>query len=156
MLQKNNVLGASRSNANHLFRLFSLTACVALAACAHAPTPSDIALGASFTANILADGTKLFTYSERRLGRDEDMIDERRERGMAGQGDERVRPPMSRSRSAQSLQRNLAAMLAQNHYCRDNYMVLEQYEERTGYVIRGECRDPATDSDRQLFPQSKK
>lgn len=122
-----------------------------LSACSNQPTTADIPVGASFTANILADGTKLFVYSERRMNREREELEEERE--LTGQRSDRPRPKVSGARIAQNVQRNVGAMLAQNHYCRDGYLVLEQYEERTGYVVRGECRDTANESDRRLFPR---
>lgn len=81
--------------------------------------------------------------------RERDALEE--ERQFNSQRSDRPQPKASAARIAQNVQRNLGAMLAQNRYCRDGYVVLEQYEERTGYVIRGECRDSANENDRRLF-----
>ncbi len=117
-------------------------------ACSHAPSASDIPANVSFTTNILANDTKLFTYTVGGMrggpGGEGDMDDMPPARG--GMGGARKGP------SVQSLLRGVEAMLAQNHYCRDGFVVLEQYEQRLGYVVRGECRDSASHLDREKFP----
>ena len=45
----------------------------------------------------------------------------------------------------------LEALLELNRYCRDGYVTLEQYRMGMQQVIRGECRDDATEADRQRF-----
>lgn len=119
-----------------------------LSACSHTPSIDDIPPGATFTTKILADDTKLFTYSQRfgRRGPNEGDMDDRA-------SEERIRSGSS-NRTAQIAQtglRGVQAMLAQNHYCRDGYMVLEQYEQHGSYIIRGECRDAANAADRSKF-----
>lgn len=121
-----------------------------LSACSHTPSVDDIPPGATFTTKILADDTKLFTYSQRfgRRGRSEGDMDD-------SASEERIRSENSH-RTAQVAQmglRGVQAMLAQNHYCRDGYMVLEQYEQHGSYIIRGECRDAANAAERSKFPQ---
>lgn len=119
------------------------------AACGNAPSARDVPPGASFAANILADGTKLFTFSTHL-----------------------PRPPMETARSLQAQERQeaegrrlmridptesskkaLQAMMQENNYCREGYVLHELYEDRTDYVIRGECRDAATDADRARYPR---
>jgi hypothetical protein len=118
-------------------------------ACGHAPSARDVPPGASFAANILDDGTKLFTFSTHL-----------------------PRPPMETARSLQAQERQeaeghrrtridpsedsrkaLQAMMQENKYCREGYVLHELYEDRTDYVIRGECRDGATDADRARYPR---
>jgi len=117
-----------------------------LAACSHTPTAADIPPGATFTANILADNTKLFVYTQR-LGRGGPPRDEYAAIDGPG-GRERE---AERAHAPQIAKNGVQAMLAQNHYCRDGYMVLEQYDQRGSYVVRGECRDAATADDRNKF-----
>lgn len=122
-----------------------------LSGCGHTPTAADIPPGASFTANILADDTKLFVYSQGGRGMggrgpDGELPDARQEmprEGRDGRRGARAAPP--------DLQKAVTAMIEQNHYCRDGYMVLEQYEQHGAYIVRGECRDAATPADRQKF-----
>lgn len=125
-----------------------------MSACSHTPTASDIPPGAKFTTKILADDTKLFVYSQRfgrrgaNGGDGEDGMGEAHGRGEGiGSGGP------SRAQAAQIALRGVEAMLAQNHYCRDRYVVLEQYDEHGSYIIRGECRDAADSADREKFSQ---
>lgn len=125
-------------------RCAALGALAVLAACAHAPGPADIPPAASFDAQILDNGTKLFVYRQRGLGGPQREDDDPRRSG----------PPQRRLSSEQMqkiAQRGIAAMLAQNGYCRDGYMVLEQYEQQRSYVVRGECRDAANATDREKY-----
>lgn len=115
-----------------------------LSACGHTPTAADIPSGASFTATILADGTKLFLYKQPgfRGPPEEDRVGSL-ERGQRGPTTEQMQ---------KIALRGVVATLAQNHYCRTGYMVLEQYPQQRSYVVRGECREPADQADREKFP----
>lgn len=121
-----------------------------LVACSHAPSAGDIPSGVDFATKILADDTKLFTYSQRFM---------RGESGASGDADYTTidNPKMMRERDGmraaltKSSRKGLEVTLTQNHYCRDGYMVLEQYEQHGSYIIRGECRDAATSADREKF-----
>ena len=125
----------------------SMTA-LGLVACSNTPDASDIPPGAEFATKILADDTKLFTYSQRFM-----------RGGMRAPetGDFQTidNPQMMRDRDnmraaiSKASRKGLEAMLAQNNYCRDGYMVIEQYEQHGSYIIRGECRDSATNTDRE-------
>lgn len=42
--------------------------------------------------------------------------------------------------------------LAQNGYCREGYLELESDFERGDATLRGECREAASEADRQQFP----
>jgi hypothetical protein len=122
---------------------FAATLFAALSACSQAPTVADIPRGASFTPTILTDGTKLFVY---------------RQRGFGGPPNENEVGPSERAQRGPNTeqmqkmaQRGATAMLMQNHYCREGFMVLEQYEQQRSFVLRGECRDAADASDREKF-----
>lgn len=116
---------------------------VSIAACSHTPSAADIPPQASFTANILADNTKLFVYRQRGFGGPprEDEV---------GSLDRGERRPKTEDEQKMA-RRGVEAMLMQNHYCRDGYMVLEQYEQQRSFVVRGECRDAADASDREKY-----
>lgn len=119
-------------------------------ACSHSPSASDIPPGANFSTQILADDTKLFTYTQRFMRGGPEM---------SGDVDYTTidNPKMMRERDGmratitKASRKGLEGMLAQNNYCRDGYMVLEQYEQHGSYIIRGECRDGATGADRERF-----
>jgi len=119
---------------------------LAAAGCGHKPGPGDVPPGSEFTADILADGTKLFVFSVpmARPGRGGDV---RREL----QDDDEMQ--RARRQPSHPGPQALQAMLAQNGYCREGYMVLEQYEQQHRYVTRGECRDDASEQDRERFPK---
>ena len=130
-------------------RAWLLGALLGAAGCAqHQPGPGDIVPGSEFNANILENGTKLFVFSVpmARPGRGGDV---RREM------DDEEQMQRARREASHPGPQALQAMLAQNGYCRDGYLVLEQYEQQRRYVTRGECRDDATGQDRERFPQQK-
>lgn len=120
-----------------------------LSACSHTPSAADIPPGATFTTKILADDTKLFVYSQRFArrgpngGEGDDGLNEAPERGGSGRSAEMAKISL----------RGVEAMLAQNHYCRDGYVVLEQYDQHGSYFIRGECRDAVNAAERSKFSQ---
>lgn len=121
-----------------------------LVACGSTPGARGVPPGANFAANILPDGTKLFTFSThlphpptegvRGASAYRDGEDEQAER--------RRRMPVN---LADANKRALQEMLQENSYCREGYLLHELYEDRTEYVIRGECRDAATDADRARY-----
>lgn len=132
-----------------------------LSACTHTPSPQDIPAGSSFTTNILPDDTKLFNYT---IGRAEKSRDNPREdeSSPTDDSDQRSRTggkgrgshdggKSHNSPSTQDVQKGVVAVLAQNHYCREGYVVLEQYQAKTGYIVRGECRDAADSADKAKF-----
>jgi len=121
---------------------------VLLAACGHTPSAQDIPPGANFTANILADGTKLFTFSTRLPHQPHEGGDNTVRRDEGRPSDDR---PRMHADMAQNNKKALQAMLLENGYCRDGYVILEMFEDRTGNVIRGECRDAASDGDRAKY-----
>lgn len=118
-----------------------------LSACAHTPRPSDIPPGSMFSTKILTNDTKLFTYALRLKRGPADAPD------VVGETPERGGGAGRSAQLAQVAQRAINAQLAQNQYCRDGYVVLEQFEEQQKYIVRGECRDAATSADRELFPE---
>ena len=126
----------------------TLSAVTLLAACSQAPTADDIPPSARFTTRILDNGTKLFVYSQGgrqqgSLGREGELPDARRDMPRDEERRKRVVAP--------DLDKGVTAMLTQNQYCRDGYVVLERYEQHGAFVMRGECRDAATAADRQQF-----
>lgn len=117
---------------------------VVLSACGHTPSAADIPSGASFSATILADGTKLFLYKQP---------------GFRGPPDEERLGPTERGQRGPTTEqmqkvalRGVTATLAQNQYCRTGHMVLEQYPQQRSYVVRGECRESADQADREKYP----
>jgi hypothetical protein len=134
-----------------IYGAISAITALCLAACSHTPDAGDIPPSANFTTKILANDTKLFVYSQR-FGRGRPGGEDEPYEGGQGRGSFFGGPPSSAQMSQGAL-RGVQAMLAQNHYCRDGYVVLEQYDEHGKYIVRGECRDAATSADREKFAQ---
>jgi len=87
-----------------------------------------------FSTEITGDGTKFFTYIRHLPG---------------GTGGNRGK---GKNNPENSLQEAIQARLDMNGYCRDGYLALERYQANGIARIRGECRDGATDNDREQFP----
>lgn len=66
---------------------------------------------------------------------------------------ERPRKPRPET-SARQMQNLLDEIMAQSQYCRDGYVLLGRYAGETTRRLRGECKDRATDEDRQRFPDT--
>ena len=56
--------------------------------------------------------------------------------------------------SARQMQNMLDEVMEQSQYCRDGYVLLGRYAGETARRLRGECKDRATDEDRQRFPDT--
>jgi len=95
----------------------------------HAASPGD-----EFSTEITGNGTKFFTYIRHLPAGTEPN----REKDEKKQDD--------------SLQEAVQARLDTSGYCRDGYLALERYQANGIARIRGECRDGATASDREQFP----
>jgi hypothetical protein len=89
-----------------------------------------------FSTKITGDGTKFFTYIRHMSGGT---------KGDRGKGRRKGKPD-------NSLQEAVQARLDTSGYCRDGYLALERYQANGIERIRGECRDGATDNDREQFP----
>lgn len=125
-------------------------AALSLVACSHAPSANDIPPGVDFSTKILADDSKLFVYSQRFMRGGPPTSDEMDYTTIDNPKVMRERDSM-RAMLPKVSRKGLEATLAQNNYCRDGYMVLEQYEQHGSYIIRGECREAATSADREKF-----
>lgn len=65
------------------------------------------------------------------------------------------RPPKKRPETnARQMQSMLDEVMEQSQYCRDGYVLLGRYAGETTRRLRGECKDRATDEDRQRFPDT--
>lgn len=117
--------------------LVALTLSSLLVACGSSPRQGDKIPG-TFRPDILANGTKLFTYT---LGTP--APDRRANSG--------TMPPPGTRIDLPDPHKPLRALLEQNRYCRDGYLTLQQSRMGMQQVIRGECRDAATAEDMQRF-----
>lgn len=142
----------SLSSRKKLLTVAALGATAALlAGCGSAPNASDVPPGASFAANILDDGTKLFTFELHMQRPGPGAM-----RGAGGPPDEEqaeMRRRSARANLGEASKKALQAMMLENRYCHEGYVIHEMYEDRASYVIRGECRDAATDGDRARYPR---
>jgi hypothetical protein len=63
-------------------------------------------------------------------------------------------PKQQKALSSKHMQKMLDEVMEQSGYCREGYVVLGRYAGETTRRMRGECRDRATDQDRQRFPDT--
>ena len=128
------------------------------AACSSTPGSGKVPQGADFSTEILADGTKIFKVIVRPVAPEERPAmtgpaanartsgdcfpcePGQQRGGMGGRNDKPL-----------DLKAVATTMLTDNHYCRDGFVVLEQYHQNRSQILRGECRDAADDSDRARF-----
>lgn len=68
-------------------------------------------------------------------------------------GNPRQQRPVNDGRKMQKhMQDMLDEVMEQTGYCRAGYVLLGRYAGETTRRVRGECRDRATEEDRQKFP----
>ena len=118
----------------------AMTAFAVLCLSACSGTKPAASFNDEFSTEITGDGTKFFTYIRHLPGATE---------GGRGKG---KRKGKRKGKSDNSLHEAVQARLDTNGYCRDGYLALERYQANGITRIRGECRDGATDSDREQFP----
>ncbi len=121
-----------------------------LAGCAGKAADGGAAPG-QLSTHIYDDGTKLFVYN---LRSDERLFALSPLDYRAGFSDgKRVYSPEElRKRSARRLRSGLQRSLESSQYCREGFITLSSYASYGVASLRGECRDAATASDRQRFP----
>ncbi len=132
-----------------------ITSLAVLAGCSN-QRPDRPPPNALFITDITADGSKMFEYQL--LGRSD--------QGKQGGGQGRRPPPDGGQRGDSSrqgkgggnddrreamLDRSLEEKLAETGYCREGYLVLERSTLRGSMTLRGECKEAATDADRESF-----
>ena len=109
-------------------------------ACANKP-PSSVLLHTRIT----EDGLKLFELVLPRAANaaEADVVLRQGER----------RPPEP-GFSEKRVLATLASVMEESRYCRAGYVLLGRYAGETTGRVRGECKDRATDEDRQQYPDS--
>lgn len=124
-----------------------------LAACASSPSSSDIPGGTEFTTHILDDGSKQFVLKVHARGGNKEERVNARDHGdncfPCAPGEQRA--GFRDGDRELDLKRVTKAVLAENQYCREGFVALEQYREARAQILRGECRDTATTADRTRF-----
>lgn len=73
---------------------------------------------------------------------------------MAMPGSNGRTPKQQKALSSKHMQKMLDEVMEQSGYCRDGYVLLGRYAGETTRRMRGECRDRATNEDRQRFPDT--
>lgn len=140
---------------------------VSLIACSSAPIdPTELAgkLKDRLTTDIKADGLKLFIYQANLI--DEASIRDNTERPFPHEDRMRQKSqdPQELRRSykekeaileiwGQQVELGLIKTLEMTGYCREGYFELSRMIESGRGEIRGECKEGATDADRQKFVQ---
>lgn len=100
-----------------------ISATLCLSACAG--TKPAASFKDEFSTDITGNGTKFFTY---------------------------VRRFPNDTEPDKTLRKAVQSRLDTTGYCRDGYLTLERYHANGIARIRGECREGATGSDREQFP----
>ena len=109
---------------------FTMAALAALYLSACAATKPAAPFTDEFVTEITGNGTKFFTYIRQLPGN----------------------TGSTKGQSGDNLNKAVQARLDSSGYCRDGYLALERYHANGIARIRGECRDGATGSDREQFP----
>jgi hypothetical protein len=111
-----------------------------------------------FSTNITVEGSKFFVYRLEMPQRSEQEGSRRGSRPTKGGGPDggrdRASPPArdrKGGRGADDLKQRVDQLIAENLYCRDGYVILDEYTGGGGVSLRGECRDDATPADRNRF-----
>lgn len=114
-----------------------------------------------FSTYITVDGSKFFVYRQeipqhtnrKKSGQSSHEMKGQRPSGGRGDGpqQERGRGRGPDRPDKNSLTQRVDMLIAENSYCRDGYIVLDEYTDAEGVSLRGECRDDATSEDRGRF-----
>ena len=145
-----------------MYRLLSLSVLVIAIALSSScsskkPHPAPVTY---FSTNITVEGGKFFVYRlemPQRGGQEDGGRGSRPEKGKkpgGGGGRNGASPPNNGrkgGRSEVNLKQRVDRLIAENRYCRDGYVVLDEYTGAGGVSLRGECRDGATPEDRSRF-----
>lgn len=106
----------------------------------YAPPPAEELL----IPEITADGTKFFIFQRSYLR--PEMADPGAPAVRRG---ERQSPGMSVGE--RDIERRLSLIMERTAYCRDGFFELYREQTLRGFSVRGECREDATEADRQQF-----
>ncbi|MCL1089509.1 hypothetical protein L2744_07795 [Shewanella profunda] len=143
----------------------AVLSCISLIACSSAPIdPAELAgkLKDKLTTDIKADGLKLFIYQANLV--DEKSSRDNMDRTFPHEDRMRQKPqdPSEQRRNykekeailevwGQQVELGLTKTLEMTGYCREGYFELSRIIESGRGEIRGECKEGATDADRQKF-----
>lgn len=135
-------------------RLFLLFTAFWLAACSgHSSLPSNVS--ETFTTVIHDNGTKVFAYNLA-LGQEISALSALDYQQGFTDGRRLYSPEELVKRNRRRLKSRLNSLLEDNNFCREGFITLQQYAGYATASLRGECREGASDEDRQRFPNGAK
>ncbi|WP_448549244.1 hypothetical protein [Thalassotalea fusca] len=121
----------------------------------------------SFHTKIGDDGSKTFIYGielspevirDTLKSKQRELEHSTQSRSQRGEQSKRQSPSSRRGSNnnvfgldKKSLQRQLDLLLQKNQYCREGYIELDSFIDKTSAHFRGECNDSATEADRKKF-----
>ena len=138
-------------SSSKLLAVAAMGCCAFLAACsAPGRNFSDSRLRETLEVEILPNTSKMFIY---RLQMPEDLIPSqvRIERGGWSRGDDEPAGIALGASTPKRLQENAAFVVAQMGYCREGVLIIDSSASRFNLWVKGECKEGATDLDRQTF-----
>ncbi|MDH4274727.1 MAG: hypothetical protein OEW08_06795 [Gammaproteobacteria bacterium] len=141
-----------------------LAICAFFAAACASHQEKDIFIEEAFVTNIKSNGIKIFVYNVMTGQVDKAVNDgktlpggSRRKKGKEAfvrNGVDSPRPGYvaTHNPNHHQLLKSLDIKLAETGYCRRGYLELDNFFDRSRSQIRGECKDGATQEDREKFP----
>ena len=128
---------------------FTLAAALSLAACS-SPGRHYVKdeIQETLEIEILANGSKMFVYRLRSPELPDPIM-------VARPGQTQQRPPMTgvniNHTTPERLEENAAYVVKQTGYCREGFFALDRSISRHHLWLKGECKESASDADRQRF-----
>lgn len=118
-------------------------------ACSSGPAWQAPPARESLVPEIHADGTKFFVFQR-------DYLRPEREPGFQPQGmrEPAERPEQGMRMGEFEVEERLTAIMLTTGYCRTGFFELYREQTFQSFSVRGECREEATDADREQFQQA--
>ena len=118
-------------------------------------TPSAPGIEDSFTTHIYPNGSKTFRYEFSRGDRTRPLVSYDPSGGFTD-GQRVYSAEELRRRNRRFLEEAVARKLEETAYCRNGFFELDTLISYNGGSLRGECRETATDNDRDQFPNGQR
>ena len=93
---------------------------------------------------ITAEGTKFFVLQRDYLRPEQYAVEATPARPRGRGGDQLLM-------GERNIEQRLTLIMERTGYCREGFFELYREQTLTGFSVRGECREMATDADRELF-----
>lgn len=118
-------------------------------ACSSGPAWQAPPARESLVPEIHADGTKFFVFQR-------DYLRAEREPGFQpqGMGEHRARRDNGIRMGEFEVEERLTVIMQTTGYCRNGFFELYREQTFQSFSVRGECREGATDTDREQFQQA--